>query len=613
MTRAAFLIRCSTKKQDYERQVKDLTRLAKRFGYDTDDSIIFGEHITGKDDASKKDRLSIQHLKAAATENKFDVVLVAEVSRMSRDPMSGRLYVRQLLNMDIPVYFRDIDTWTIDPNTGTRVRDAEIVIGGAFDAAWKYLKSMKTQIASGRRDELDNNCMSIGQPFFGYKRFGGKDKSVKNSWIVDEDAARVVVDVYEEYIKEGATLKSTALAITAKYGEQFNKKFSIGTIEHILTFEPYSTGIKVVNLTDPDSGDIDRFEVSIPTIISTDIYNKASNKRKTNRVTANPYPTQTTYVLSKLIKCPICGHSLTPRKRAGEKLGDKYRMVNGKVAISWTCMGGINNSTECNSRISINNEKLEAVIWGLVKQELINFANLNDDDREAKIAELRTNISNIDADIANFTAQIDRMDKTIEKAYNAYMDAPDSVAEMAKKRYYKTLKDSEDEKVQCKGKIDSLEIEKGKKLDLITFYSTPTLPKDEIEKAESDPTEKRKLVTELVYKIYPYRVESYVSPATNRVMKNGVVMLEVYTINGIYNILYDGNQKNEKTAYYIGGNFATFQNGKKPFEIYDKGEYFVISNASLVTDTTELELFVSFNEMMEICKKNNWMIDYSYR
>lgn len=96
-------------------------------------------------------------------------------------------------------------------------------------------------------------------------------------------------------------------------------------------------------------------------------------------------------------------------------------------------------------------------------------------------------------------------------------------------------------------------------------------------------------------------------------MKNGVMMLEVYTINGIYNVLYDGNQRNEKTAYYIGGNFATYQNGKKPVEIYDKGEYFVISNASLVTDTTELELFVNFNEMIEICKQNNWMIDYSYR
>ena len=130
--RAAFLIRCSTKKQDYERQVNDLTRLAKKFGYTSSDNMIFGEHITGKDDASKRDRQSIQRLKDAAINKEFDVVLVSEVSRMSRDPMSGRLYVRQLINMDIPVYFRDIDTWTIDPVTGKKVRDAETIIGAAL-------------------------------------------------------------------------------------------------------------------------------------------------------------------------------------------------------------------------------------------------------------------------------------------------------------------------------------------------------------------------------------------------------------------------------------------------------------------------------------------------
>ena len=251
--KAAFLIRCSTKKQDYERQVKDLTRLAKRFGYEYGDSTIYGEHITGKDDATKRDRLSIQHLKEGAEEKKFDVVLVSEVSRMSRDPMSGRMYIRQLINMEIPVYFRDIDTWTIDPQTGRKTRDAETIIGAAFDAAWKYLKSMKTQIASGRRDELDNNCMSIGQPFFGYKRFGGRDKTKKNRWVVDEAAAEVVVDVFNEYLKDGATLKSTSLAITAKYGEKFNRKFSVGTIEHILTYESFYTGINKITLTDPDT------------------------------------------------------------------------------------------------------------------------------------------------------------------------------------------------------------------------------------------------------------------------------------------------------------------------------------------------------------------------
>ena len=36
---------------------------------------------------------SIDKLLRAAKEQKFDVVLVAEVSRMSRDPASGRVYV----------------------------------------------------------------------------------------------------------------------------------------------------------------------------------------------------------------------------------------------------------------------------------------------------------------------------------------------------------------------------------------------------------------------------------------------------------------------------------------------------------------------------------------
>lgn len=611
--KAAFLIRCSTKNQDLDRQTRDLTRLANSLGYEYDiENLVFGEKITGKDDVTIKNRESIDKLLRAAKEQMFDVVLVAEVSRMSRDPASGRIYVRQLINMNIPVYFRDIDTWTINPNSGKMVRDAEQVIGAAFDAAWKYLRSLKTQVASGRRNELDNNQMSIGQPFFGYKRHGGKDKNEKNKWVIDNAAAEVVEDVFEEYIKDSATLKSTALVITAKYGELFNKKFSIGTIEHILTFEPYYTGIKVVSLTDPDTEEVDKFEVEIPTIITKAAFDKAATKRATNRVTKKPYPKQTTYVLSKLLKCPICEHSLTPQKRAGDK-GEKYRLINGKIAISWTCMSGINNATDCNSRISINNEKLEKIIWCLVKQELIGFANLNTKDKESKIEELTDKITNLETNIANFINQISSMDKMIERAYRAYMDAPEEVMSIAQKAYYQTLTKCENEKAECKNKIEGFKVDKQRLESMQAFYSQPSLPNDVIEKAESNPTEMRNLVVELVDKIYPYKIESYVSPATNKVVRNGVVLLEVYTINGIYNVLYDGNQRNNKVAYYIDGNYATFQNGKNKFEAYTTGEHFVVSNASMVTNTEEIDLIATFNEMIEICKQNGWEIDYSFR
>lgn len=44
--KAAFLIRCSTKNQDLNRQTRDLTRLAKSMGYEYDlENLVYGEKI----------------------------------------------------------------------------------------------------------------------------------------------------------------------------------------------------------------------------------------------------------------------------------------------------------------------------------------------------------------------------------------------------------------------------------------------------------------------------------------------------------------------------------------------------------------------------------------
>lgn len=44
--KAAFLIRCSTKNQDLNRQTRDLTRLAKSMGYEYDlENLVYGERL----------------------------------------------------------------------------------------------------------------------------------------------------------------------------------------------------------------------------------------------------------------------------------------------------------------------------------------------------------------------------------------------------------------------------------------------------------------------------------------------------------------------------------------------------------------------------------------
>ena len=620
--KAAFLIRCSTKNQDLDRQTRDLTRLAKSLGYEYDiENLVFGEKITGKDDVTIKNRESIDKLLRAAKEQKFDVVLVAEVSRMSRDPASGRVYVRQLINMSIPVYFRDIDTWTINPDNGKRVRDAEQVIGAAFDAAWKYLRSLKTQVASGRRNELDNNQISVGQPFFGYTRYGGKDKSKKNCWIVDEVAAEVVVFVFNEYIKDGSTLKSTALATTAKYGELLGRKFSVGSIEHILTYESYHTGIKKISLTDPDTEEIEVFDVKVPILVDTELFEKATAKRKNNRVKSEPYPKQTTYILSKLLKCPYCGYTMTPRAKGhdsrGKTTNERYRIINGKKALSWLCMSGINNATSCNNRISVANEKAEPIIWELIKKELIVFANLNNEERELKVEELTEKITHLASNIDNYNAHKSSLQKQLSKAYTVATMADESVLAMAMTEYNKTARNIRKEMSDCDSAIEQIKGEIDNLVNLKIFYSQPNLPSDIIEKAETDEAEKRKLVKELINKIVPYKITTFKKQHRDRglvTLNFGVVLLEVYTVNGIYYVFYNANDRGDiRQAYYISGVFAKFQNSINKFDAYKEGEYFVISNADMVMETEEIDELITVNQMVEIAINNGWVLSYCYK
>lgn len=620
--KAAFLIRCSTKNQDLDRQTRDLTRLAKSLGYEYDiENLVFGEKITGKDDVTIKNRESIDKLLRAAKEQKFDVVLVAEVSRMSRDPASGRVYVRQLINMSIPVYFRDIDTWTINPDNGKRVRDAEQVIGAAFDAAWKYLRSLKTQVASGRRNELDNNQISVGQPFFGYTRYGGKDKSKKNCWIVDEVAAEVVVFVFDEYIKDGSTLKSTALATTAKYGELLGRKFSVGSIEHILTYESYHTGIKKISLTDPDTEEIEVFDVKVPILVNTELFEKATAKRKNNRVKSEPYPKQTTYILSKLLKCPYCGYTMTPRAKGNDSRGkttnERYRIINGKKALSWLCMSGINNATSCNNRISVANEKAEPIIWELIKKELIVFANLNNEERELKVEELTEKIAHLASNIDNYNTHKSSLQKQLSKAYTVATMADESVLVMAMTEFNKTARNIRKEMSDCDSAIEQIKGEIDNLVNLKIFYSQPNLPSDIIEKAETDEAEKRKLVKELINKIVPYKITTFKKQHRDRglvTLNFGVVLLEVYTVNGIYYVFYNANDRGDiRQAYYISGIFAKFQNSINKFDAYKEGEYFVISNADMVMETEEIDELITVNQMVEIAINNGWVLSYCYK
>ena len=232
-------------------------------------------------------------------------------------------------------------------------------------------------------------------------------------------------------------MKSVALAISAKY----NTRKTVSGVQQILARAEYYNGEYTVYMTDPDNKDKEPepFTLTFDPLIDKETYDKATEKRKTNKSTKEPYPKQTTHPLSRLIKCPYCGHSFSPRVRSGDVQGTKYRMINGKRAYSWICMTRITNAGVCDSHVNLNDEKACAVIWELIKKELLAFADLERDQRDEKIDSARQKLKDAEVQISLYQEQINKTDNIVKRAYNAYMNAPEDVMDMVLQKDSKML------------------------------------------------------------------------------------------------------------------------------------------------------------------------------
>jgi DNA invertase Pin-like site-specific DNA recombinase len=349
--KAAFLIRCSTQVQDYQRQISDLRRICKRNNFTTDESLIYGEYITGKDDCVQGDRNSIILIKRDAELRLFDIILVSEVSRLSRDVISGGTYVRQLTQLNIPIYFKDLDIWTIDPVTGIPTRNAEDLILNSLMAASKYIKSMKIQIASARRMNYElYNQLSTGTARFGYKKRGGVDKTTKNQWVIDNCAAEIVKDIFTTYVS-GKSFRETAILLSCKY----DYNVTVDLVRNTLRYQPYTTGILKAKCTDPDTGDVDYYDISIPKIISVELFNQATNS-KVNNFTGRTGIYKSSVLSGKMI-CYSCNRNMTLTQYKGRRY--------------WRCYSKSRNRCTCEAGITINHNVEEFIRNSLTKNTMV--------------------------------------------------------------------------------------------------------------------------------------------------------------------------------------------------------------------------------------------------
>lgn len=613
MKKAALLLRCSTDSQDYDRQQRDLLPTAESMGYEIREDLIFGEYVTGKDDVRKKDRESIANLKQACKEGKVDAIFINEVSRLSRDSIAGRLFIREF-NDDykVPVFFRDLQQWTIDPISKIKNAYLEQMLGFYFDAAAAELKSMKTRFASGKRKNARTGKSIGGVPSIGYTK--DKDGTI----IIDEESAKLIKIIFNKYLEKEGTITSVG-----RYLRGINnvRTWGTGTVGNILRNKAY-TGKLEVSITNPDETDdskkVEKFITTIPTIIDEDTFNKVQKKLDGNR-TAQEYTRSKVHLLQKLIVCSDCGKAFSAKS------------VNSGKNNTYCCVSK-QNGIKCDLSIALDADKTEAIIWNLVKNKLLELNQLGETEKQEQIAKEEQQIQVYEEEISAIELGISKITRK-KKNLIDYLEDAESDEEIAdikarRKKYDNEISDSKERINHLKEKIDICKYN-------INQHLNSSLTNSVLSNIESDRNKMKAQIKEFIKKIVPYPIA------------NSHSVLEVYTTFGRYYILYSSRDKDKQAYFLYGDYYKYFPNDKKFLVIgnmdedtieknkkvsefansftldgFSKRKYEITenSNTDLATAIEENKRYFiinnstgvyTFDEMKEKCKVANWVLPFT--
>lgn len=561
MTRAALLLRCSTNIQDYNRQKLELEKVANRLNLNV--TRIFGEHVTGKDDIRKGNRKSVDELINACENNEIDVILISEVSRLTRNFLYGVTLVDKF-NRDyrIPIYFRDKRKWTINLETGDVNLEFEKELRKAFEQAEEELSSIRFRMASGKRDSAGLGEWFAGPPPFGYSR-------AKDGHLVTNEFTPIIQEMFEKYLEEGQALKSVARYLIGKY-PTIKKVRDIGNIKYILNNKTY-TGKAQVDIYDEVDKVTDTFYFDVPSIIDKDTYEKVQQKLAHNR-TISVYPSATKYLLQKIIKCAECGAFYT-----------RLHSIK-RNTVHFKCTSGATSNTGCKTKIYLNEQIVNPIIWNFVKEQLFYISKMNTEQRLEAIANESEHKSKAIEEQEALKISYKEQENRLTRLEDLYLDNA-----INKERY-------KERKFNIEKELSAINTQMNKQSDKIRLadfnikrFNSTDFTEQYFSEVEVDLDKQMKVLREYVKAIYPLYIDKV------------YCFLRVDTIEGMFNIFYEPRKTKQKYAYFISETLAQYQPSIRNF---------YTPNNTLLTDSDEVDAYYTLEEMKEICSRNNFEIQY---
>ena len=458
--KAAIYARYSSdnqREQSIEDQVRVCQNYALKQGIEVLNEYIYADEARS---GSIRDRKGLDALMKSCEEKRFDIVLVDDSSRISRDVY----YFNQLLCRFIYLHVR-----LISISDGLDTQEENAKVGYQFRSIFNelYLTDLKKKTHRGQMGQVMRGFMMAGTSY-GYESVPvGDPKPDKKGRLRAEgytqriipEEARVIKRIYKDFV-DGKSLNAIIKTLNQEKipcRKKLKGGWHMSTLSRILKNEKYK-GTYIWNRTtstkDPMTGKNKKVvrpktewvicEKPELKIIESKLWHKAQKRFKELKNT-HPVPkgfggqksyieNNPNYLLSGNIVCGSCGGSIV--------------LVSGKSSGYYGCRNA--NRKICNNKILISRKKLESLFIKALSQKVFKSEHINLIYK--KVAkEIQKQFSHIPEDIRLKKIELNKMETRVHRFVEFIAEAK-ATASIAT-----ALEDAEETVKKLKMEIGSLE------------------------------------------------------------------------------------------------------------------------------------------------------------
>ncbi|CAM4387880.1 recombinase family protein [Flavobacterium terrigena] len=507
MGQVAIFARVSTAdKQDYERQISDLTRIIKINGYKDSEIELFAEKVSGYKKSEDRPEMTKLLNTISANSTYFDCVYVTEVSRLGRNPRTTKEIIEKISDSQVQISIQNPPIKTLNDD-GSRNNFAQIMLSIAIEFSDMEAKQTKIRMKSGKLEKITKNgIVPTSNLAYGYK-------NVDKILTIDEEEAEVVKMIYDMALSGNGSYviaqKLNQMDIPTRIHKTHKDKgikmrnTQIKMDASTIVWNDMTVRQILKNPIYVGKGLYQGVTYNTPKIIDEEVQNECK-KTISNRSTKTDI--LYTYLLKNLIYCGVCGTKYIGVYQPNEKGSKIYRCLCNKVR----------NVCE-NSNINLS--LAESVFYNIfLSTDLTSYIENPNDLKNNLVSDL----DNISTEIISFKNDLSIKENEQNRLLELYVGNKgnfpiEKLNQMGDK--IKIEIDSIKEKIRIKKKHE-LEIKQA-----LLNYNENYNSFDVIKNAKDNRTELRNIFRQMISKIIINKVDDTFSLLTYFIKINGIELI----------------------------------------------------------------------------------------